>query len=151
MKMPEFLQPVFRRLRRATWPEERRKALLRVVYEIYRSDGEMSRSEEAAFHELAGSLGLEGHDPRELELSSAMGVLKTDERTMDVVYRVMADALFEDGDYDEAEQALVARLVARFGLAEDELEARIRTVRDRLLEDALEEWADGIAAGSDSA
>lgn len=132
--------------RAAQWTIEERVALIRVLYSACVADEAYSSKEQEWLTDTMRSVGVAWEDMQIMDLAGAVEILTREPAREAELYRLLAEALFSDGDFDRAERNFVSRLCAEQGLSRPKLEGEIQRVRGRILDDALTDWNREIEA-----
>lgn len=142
MNIGEYFEELKQRVLLKFWKEEEKLALAKLMYEIYRVDGQFGPQETEHFHSFFD----EEDESRlsSLSLKDAVETLKSDPDKMDLVYILIIDALFADSDYDKVEQAFVDQLVDKYGLSKQKLTEEIAKQQNEILTEALENYIKNI-------
>lgn len=129
------------------WSQSEKEAILKIVLEIYHSDKQFTSDEKKDFNEQLASLDVDVEQVKNLSVSDATDILKADKVKKDLMYIILAEAIFKDDDYDEMEKSFVASLIEKYGLDEDELKAQVKVKRDKILTVILSGWVKEIDEG----
>ena len=129
------------------WPVDDRGALIRLLYSACAADEAYSPSEQAFLQQTMSDVGISWDQIHQIELKDAAQRLCADGEKEAQLYRLLADALFADGDYDRAEKSFVSRLCSEEGLSRPKLEAEIKRARAHILDGALADWNQQIESG----
>ena len=129
------------------WSQSEKEALLKIVYEIYRSDQEFAPEEEKDFNEQLTSLGVDVEQLNKLSVEEAAAILRSDKVKKELMYIILAEAIFKDNDYDKMEKSFVEKLISKYGINEAELKEQINAKRDKILGDELKAWVKEIDEG----
>lgn len=121
----EFREKLVNRLAVLSWTGEERAALLRILWEIYHSDGRFTVEEKADFEAHAALLFCSRVEMEALELDDAFAILRGLPGRLDVVYFWIVGALFADGVLDPLEEQFLQTVVQKYKLDEEELRERI--------------------------
>ncbi len=124
----------------AQWKEADRNNLFRVILEVYHADEVYTESEKKDFNNLISGLGIEVEEIEKLEFQKALFRLKNDESKTKLLYYWIATALYSDKDFDDTEQEFVEKMVAKYELDNEKLTHHIKTIRDKKMEEVLNEW-----------
>lgn len=143
--LSSFSQAIEERLVRF-WPAEARRALARVLHEVYHADGKFSEEEQTEFDAFSSRLGTSASEIASLELGAALAVLEKDAKKRKVTYVWIAHALFADGSWNAEEKAFVARIIEKYKLAGAELRAEIKAVQSRKVEEGMKAILEDIGA-----
>lgn len=119
------------------WSQESRRALARVLFELYHADGEFSPAEQAELDAFSARLGVDVASAGQGDVHAAFEVLAKDPHKKRVAYVWMAAALFADGDFGGHERCFVDDVVKKYGLDEESLRAEIRKYEGRQLAETL--------------
>ncbi len=122
------------------WSEEEREALLRVVYEIYNSDYAFTPHEVRDFNEKLGALGVDMDRVRDLALPEAMQILHRDKFKRELIYIIMAEAIFCDDDYDSVEREFMEKLIEKYDLPRQSVYEKISQIQAEKLDAVLTQW-----------
>jgi uncharacterized tellurite resistance protein B-like protein len=122
------------------WPLDERSALIRLLYSACAADEAYSAREQAWLKETMKDIGTPWEEIDRIELPEAARLLCSDPEKEAQLYRLLAGALFADGDYDQAERSFVSRLCSEQGLSRAKLEEEIKRARGRILDGALADW-----------
>lgn len=129
------------------WSVEDRGALIRLLYSACAADEAYSQSEQSFLQQTMRDVGIAWDEIQQIELKEAAQRLCSDGEKEEQLYRLLADALFADGDYDHAEKSFVSRLCSEEGLSRPKLEAEIKRARGQILDGALSTWNQQIESG----
>jgi hypothetical protein len=130
------------------WAPEEKEALLKILYEIYNCDHDFSAAEVADFNSRLASMHVDMDHLRSVSLSEAVKILHKDKLKKDIVYTIIADAVFKDEDYDSFEKAFIEKFIRKYDISEDRLKEKIKEVRDSKIDETLKQWAHEIAEGT---
>lgn len=142
--LTSFSQAIEERLVRF-WPAEARRALARVLHEVYQADGKFSEDERRELASFCQRLGTSSETIATLDLGASLALLDKDAKTRRVTYAWIAQALFADGDWNAEEQSFVDRIIEKYELAEAELRVEIEAVQSRKIEEGMKAILDHIA------
>ncbi len=117
---------------------DEKRSVLTLLYSIAVVDGELAAGEAEALKDLGLKLGIKLGE--RLGLPEAVAILAAHPPALKLACMVVADAVFVDGDYDDAEQKFVATFAERFKLPENPLRDAVEALRKHKLEAALSEW-----------
>ncbi|HHA19777.1 MAG TPA: hypothetical protein ENK70_08740 [Methylophaga sp.] len=129
------------------WSQSEKEALLKIVHEIYHSDKEFSHEEENDFNKKLKSLDVDIDNINKLSIDDATTILKADKVKKELMYIIIAEAIFKDEDYDKMEKSFVEGLIGKYGIDEAELKEHIKVKRNKLLNDVLSDWVKEIDEG----
>jgi hypothetical protein len=129
------------------WSQREKEALLKLVHEIYHSDQEFSQEEEKDFNDKASSLGVDVAQLEKISIDEAVTVLQADKAKKQLMYIILAEAVFKDDDYDKMEKSFVQKLIKKYAVNEDELKEQINAKRDKIMGDVLKDWIKEIDEG----
>lgn len=129
------------------WSIDDRGALIRLLYSACAADEAYSPSEQSFLQQTMKDIGISWEQIHQIELKDAAQRLCSDGEKEEQLYRLLADALFADGDYDRAEKSFVSRLCSEEGLSRPKLEVEIKRARGRILDGALAKWNHQIETG----
>jgi uncharacterized tellurite resistance protein B-like protein len=127
------------------WTIDARRALTRVLYEVYHADGRFSDDERAEFDGLAARLGTSASEIAGVDLAASLKLLEGDPKKRRVTYSWIAHALFADGTWSAEEKTFIDQIIAKYGLVEAELRAEIKLVQSRKVEEGMKAILDDIA------
>jgi uncharacterized tellurite resistance protein B-like protein len=138
------LEPLFNQLIAKAaprfWHKNERIAFLKLVHEIFYSDSEYSNLEKAFFEDYSHFLGISKNDIDQMNLEMAIQILQEDKLQNDIIYILVAEAIFKDEDFDQVEQQFVETLSEKYRMSEIKLNSKIKEVRDRKIGEVLEDW-----------
>lgn len=135
----EFREKLVNRLAVLSWTGEERAALLRILWEIYHSDGRFTIEEKADFEAHTALLFCSRVEMEALELDDAFAILRGLPGRLEVVYFWIVGALFADGVLDPLEEEFLRRVVEKYHLDERQLKDRIHSAKEGL-DAQLLEW-----------
>jgi uncharacterized tellurite resistance protein B-like protein len=146
-RLTSRLQLALENVRLHALPESEKKAVLVLCHGVALADGELAAHEQEALEALAKRVGVDSHAMTSLSLEAAVEHLATQPKALRLACLVVADAVFADGDYDDAEQKFVASFQERFKLPGNPLRDAVEALRKHKLDAALSEWNESIRAG----
>ena len=126
------------------WNTEDKTALLKIAYEIYNADNAFSEAEKAEFHKYAKFLGVSDGPVMSLSLGEAFELLKKDSKKIHLAYLWIAHAVFADESFTTPEKQTLDNWVKNYHLDAQLISAQIDRVRNKKLEEILEDWAQTI-------
>jgi tellurite resistance protein len=126
--------------------DEEKRALLAMFRGVSLADGVLAVSEHEALEDLASRLDLTLASVGELSLPAAVERLARSPRVLTFACLVVADAVFVDGEFGEAEKEFVTSFATRFGLSSNPMQAAVDVLRQQKLDAAITEWAESIPA-----
>jgi DnaJ-domain-containing protein 1 len=124
----------------AHWTPDEWKALLRVLYGLYKADGNVSEEEMQDLQHRMAIMGIEAGHWERLTLKQALMVLKEDKAKHELMYLILATAVFQDGRYTDEEQDYLERLIEEYGLSRTRMDRHLRAVQATHVSTLLEEW-----------
>ncbi len=119
------------------WPDDDRRALVRLFYDVVTADGIVDAAELKLMEEACKTYDVDLSEITQLGLGWAMGELSKDKRKLRVACLVSAHVFFADGDLDASEQKFIETLSARYQIPDDVLKDTIETMRKEKLDEAL--------------
>ena len=119
------------------WPDDDRRALVRLFYDVITADGIVDAEELKLMEEACKTYDVDLTDITQLGLGWAMGELSKDRRKLRVACLVSAHVFFADGDLDASERTFIETLSARYQIPDDIMKATVETMRQEKLDDAL--------------
>lgn len=122
------------------WSQEEKEALLRILHEIYNCDHEFSAEEVKDFNDRLRSLNVDYERIKALPIEDAVRILHEDKLKKDIIYLVLAEAIFKDEDFDSIEKIYIDNFVQKYSIDKERLKEKIKEVRDRKFEEALRGW-----------
>lgn len=139
MSFVDELKKFYHTVQTWRWPGDAKVALLRVLYDLYQTDGEYSFWERGQLEQLARVLDTSLEKIETIDLDQAMTTLRADESRLDVLCYWMAAAVFADDYVRREEIAFICRLAERHKLPPEQLTARIQRQRARLITAGIRE------------
>jgi hypothetical protein len=121
-----------------TWTTKERQCLLRIISEIHRADGVYAPEERDSYDRLTLDLDVDVRASSSVE--ECIRLLAADNRKVRLLCIFMAEAVLVDGHYDEEENVLLTSIWDRNLLPRGELEAAIRELQLRGVEEVLGKW-----------
>jgi uncharacterized tellurite resistance protein B-like protein len=119
------------------WPDDERRALLRLFYEVITADGIIGADELTAIEAAAADFGVPLPEVLRLHLPEAMALLRARPRHLKVACLLVAPAFLLDGDLDKSERAFLDTLSTTYNIPDDALRAAVDVLRQQRLDDAL--------------
>ncbi len=130
MSLLDSISLFVRRTQARWWPEDARLSLLRILYEVYATNGRITDAERAQYADFARDLGTDPDAVKGRDLRGALASLTAEAGRRAVLYAWIARALFADGRLDTAEESFVAELIERYELDESLLRKEMRRAMD---------------------
>jgi len=129
------------------WSQEEKEALLKILYEIYNIDHEFSIEEVKHFNDKLNAINVDSDRIKTLPLKDAVKILQTDKLKKDLIYIVLAEAIFKDEDYDMMERSYIEKIIQEYDIDEKKLKGKIKEIRDKKFEKVLKGWIKEIKSG----
>lgn len=125
MSLTDFFQTLFNKVRFATWTEEEQLALLKIVDDLYRADGNYAAEELEDFRKKLSISAVYQEDLEHMSVDKAMVILKEDLGKLDLAYTILAEAVYSDGRFVQEEREYLDQLISRYQLDGEQLEKRL--------------------------
>ena len=125
MSLTEFFRTLFNKVRFATWTEEEQLALLKIVDDLYRADGNYAAEELEDFRKKLSISAVYQEDLEHMSVDKAMIILKEDLGKLDLAYTILAEAVYSDGRFVREEREYLDQLINRYQLDGAQLEQRL--------------------------
>ena len=125
MSLTDFFQTLFNKVRFATWTEDEQLALLKIVDDLYRADGNYAAEELEDFHKKLSISAVYHEDLEHMSVDKAMVILKEDLGKLDLAYTILAEAVYSDGRFVQEEREYLDQLISRYQLDGEQLEKRL--------------------------
>ena len=125
MSLTEFFRTLFNKVRFATWTEEEQLALLKIVDDLYRADGNYAAEELEDFRKKLSISAVYQEDLEHMSVDKAMVILKEDLGKLDLAYTILAEAVYSDGRFVQEEREYLDQLINRYQLDGAQLEQRL--------------------------
>ena len=125
MSLTEFFRSLFNKVRFATWTEEEQLALLKIVDDLYRADGNYAAEELEDFRKKLSISAVYQEDLEHMSVDKAMVILKEDLGKLDLAYTILAEAVYSDGRFVREEREYLDQLISRYQLDGAQLEKRL--------------------------
>ena len=122
------------------WPKSDRENLFRILLEIYNSDGTFSEDEKSDFKRRSFGVGINEEETKQVDFEKAISVLKLDNSKMELIHFWIATSLFADDDFDAIERTFIDNIISKYGLNEIKLRSIIKTIRDKKIDVAVNQW-----------
>lgn len=119
------------------WPDDDRRALLRLFYDVVTADGIVSAEELKAMEEASSTYGVALGDVTGLGLGWAMGELSKDPKKLKTACLLAASVFFKDGDLDAEEQQFIEQLSTKYQIPDAVLKDAVESLRKQKLDEAL--------------
>ncbi len=126
------------------WSEEEKLALLKILHDIYVADKNFSAEEIRDFSEKAKKLKVSEEKAVNMKAEYAIDVLSKDKLKKDLIYILLAEAVFKDGDYDELESAYITKFEENYKVSRDLLERNIKQIQAIKIDKVLSDWTNEI-------
>ena len=127
-KLSDFIDKVSIRF----WDRDEKRALLKLVYEIYNIDCEFSVEEKKDFDEYIQKFELEINEVIFMNLGDAISFLKKDEKKLTVAYEWIAEAIYKDGIFNDKEEKFVQKLQNEYGLSGERIQEHLKQAKGKL-------------------
>ncbi|MEM7184827.1 MAG: hypothetical protein AAF518_28285 [Spirochaetota bacterium] len=114
------------------WDRDEKRALLKLVYEIYNIDCEFSVEEKKNFDEYIQKFELEINEVIFMNLGDAISFLKKDEKKLIVAYEWIAEAIYKDGIFNDKEEKFVQKLQNEYGLSGERIQDHLNQAKQKL-------------------
>lgn len=144
MNLQYFFPDVFENVVLKFWSQKEKVALLKIIYEIYHSDNAFTIDEANDFNERLEKLDVAINQIKQMNLHEAVAILQDDKLKEELVYIVLAQAIFKDEDFDDFEQEFINRFVEKYNISEEKLNHHIKRIRDKKLDKILSDWINEI-------
>lgn len=108
------------------WSPEEKKALLKIVHEIYNIDCDFSQEEKADFNKYIEKFELEVNEVIFVNLGDAISTLKKDEKKLETAYEWIAEAIYKDGVFNESEVKFVEKLEKEYGFSREKMNSYLK-------------------------
>ena len=125
MSLTDFFQTLFNKVRFATWTEDEQLALLKIVDDLYRADGNYAAEELEDFRKKLSISAVYQEDLEHMSVDKAMVILKEDLGKLDLAYTILAEAIYSDGRFVREEREYLDQLITRYQLDGAQLEKRL--------------------------
>ena len=125
MSLTDFFQTLFNKVRFATWTEDEQLALLKIVDDLYRADGNYAAEELEDFRKKLSISAVYQEDLEHMSVDKAMVILKEDLGKLDLAYTILAEAVYSDGRFVREERKYLDQLISRYQLDGAQLEKRL--------------------------
>ena len=125
MSLTDFFQTLFNKVRFATWTEDEQLALLKIVDDLYRADGNYAAEELEDFRKKLSISAVYQEDLEHMSVDKAMVILKEDLGKLDLAYTILAEAVYSDGRFVREEREYLDQLIIRYQLDRAQLEKRL--------------------------
>ena len=125
MSLAESFRTIFNKVRFATWTEEEQLALLKIVDDLYRADGNYAAEELEDFRKKLSISAVYQEDLEHMSVDKAMVILKEDLGKLDLAYTILAEAVYSDGRFVQEEREYLDQLINRYQLDGAQLEQRL--------------------------
>ena len=125
MSLTDFFRTLFNKVRFATWTEEEQLALLKIVDDLYRADGNYAAEELEDFRKKLSISAVYQEDLEHMSVDKAMIILKEDLGKLDLAYTILAEAVYSDGRFVQEEREYLDQLINRYQLDGAQLEQRL--------------------------
>ena len=125
MSLTDFFQTLFNKVRFATWTEEEQLALLKIVDDLYRADGNYAAEELEDFRKKLSISAVYQEDLEHMSVDKAMVILKEDLGKLDLAYTILAEAVYSDGRFVREEREYLDQLISQYQLDGAQLEKRL--------------------------
>ena len=125
MSLTDFFQTLFNKVRFATWTEDEQLALLKIVDDLYRADGNYAAEELEDFRKKLSISAVYQEDLEHMSVDKAMVILKEDLGKLDLAYTILAEAVYSDGRFVREEREYLDQLISRYQLDRAQLEKRL--------------------------
>lgn len=122
------------------WEKKERTAFLKLISEIYESDFAVTLEETSFLKKQQFFLDIDDEELEKMNLDKAIKILRKDKLKEELIYILIAEAVFKDEDYDAYEQEFVDELIRKYNISESKLSSRISDIRDKKIGSVLEEW-----------
>lgn len=142
MSVLSSLKAFFQVQQAKRWPDDDRRALLRLFYDVVTADGIVSAEELATMEEASATYGVPLSDVIPLGIGWAMGELSKDPKKLKTACLLAANVFFKDGDLDAAEQRFIEQLSSKYQIPDNVLKSTVETLRKQKLDEALRELHD---------
>ena len=136
----DFFRMLTNTLHFATWSKEEQLSLLRILDDLYRSDNDDARAEVQDFRRKLMVSNVQAEEVEELEIDEAMEILHADQTKQELLYIILAAAVFRDGKFAGEERSFLNELVQKHQLDSQKLEIRLSEQKSRHIEEILKDW-----------
>ncbi|MCB1160972.1 MAG: TerB family tellurite resistance protein [Leptospiraceae bacterium] len=126
MKLFSKFKAFFDRASVRFWKEDEKRALLKLVHEVYNADSNFSDIEKEEFRKQLEDFSLEPNSVIFFNFENAVNLLKEDDDKKKVTMEWLIEAVFCDGDYTGNEEEFVKRVLKAFELPDEFLEKNIK-------------------------
>jgi len=140
MRITRYFKEIMAEIIPQFWSQEEKEALLRIIYEIYTCDYTFSPYEVKDFKKKLNVLGCDMKRVKRLNLDEAIDILKKNKLKKELIYIIIAEAIFKDEDYDSIEREYIDRFVKKYDIPQDILNDKITRIRNEKFEKVLFEW-----------
>jgi len=89
-------------------------------------------------------LGCNIEEIRDLEIERAIEILQEDKLKHELIYLIIAEAIFKDEDYDLVEKEYIQKFIQKYGLLEKTLNEKIEKISNEKFENVLSQWQKDI-------
>lgn len=122
------------------WSHEEKEALLKIIHEIYNCDYAFGPEEVEDFNKKLKALGCNIDEIQEFTIERAIEILQRDKLKHELIYLIIAEAIFKDEDYDSLEKEYIQKFTQKYGLLEDTLKEKIEKISNEKFANVLSEW-----------
>ena len=147
MLLENLFENVFENIILKFWSHEEKEALLKVLFEIYNSDHDFSKNEVQDFNKRLAALDVNMDQISQLPLDNAVEILQSDKLKHDLIYIVLAEAVFKDEDYDDIEKEYMKKFVDKYNIDESRLKEKMNESKNRKIEHIMRKWIEEMNEG----
>ena len=147
MLLKNLFEDVFENIILKFWSHEEKVALLKLLYEIYNSDHDFSEEEVQDFNKRLAALDVDMDQINKLSVDNAVEILQSDKLKHDLIYIVLAEAVFKDEDYDDIEKEYMKKFVEKYNIDENRLKEKMNESKNRKIEHIMRDWIEEINEG----
>ena len=147
MLLENLFEDVFENIILKFWSHEEKVALLKLLYEIYNSDHDFSEEEVQDFNKRLAALDVDMDQINKLSVDNAVEILQSDKLKHDLIYIVLAEAVFKDEDYDDIEKEYMKKFVEKYNIDENRLKEKMNESKNRKIEHIMRDWIEEINEG----
>ena len=147
MFLENLFEDVFENIILKFWSHEEKVALLKLLYEIYNSDHDFSEEEVQDFNKRLAALDVDMDQISKLSVDNAVEILQSDKLKHDLIYIVLAEAVFKDEDYDDIEKEYMKKFVDKYNIDENRLKEKMNESKNRKIEHIMRKWIEEMNEG----
>ncbi|OGL45273.1 MAG: hypothetical protein A2161_10640 [Candidatus Schekmanbacteria bacterium RBG_13_48_7] len=129
------------------WKQDKKEALLKVLYEIYNCDKVFTIEEANDFNKKCKKLNIDSQNMKAISIKKAITIIQNDKLLNDLLYFIIASAVYKDKDYDQQERSQIDEIIKKYNLNEKILIERIKEIRNKNIKKLLNEWEKEIQDG----